>query len=543
MPDLVALEWEHNQIVGVLAAVTPGRVQLRQCFVIPQVDRSAAGAAPAEGWLKAALAQNRVIFSGEAQVVLPRDEAFVRRLELPDTPDEELASMVRFQMGAKSSVSIDEQYLDYLPLVKRTELPGREVIAVTVGRPVVDTIRQECTASGLNLTAVGLTAVAVAELVARAEANLPADRAGATLVVGRHGDRLEISVFRNSSLLFSHSARLNQDPEGTEPQSIVPEVSRALVALRGAISDVKIEQAWTLVGLQEHELLAAALQRRLSCDVQPLDPFNWVETESGGQWPAAGLRSAFAGPIGLLLARAEARAPGIDFLNPRKTVVKRDNRRQKLILAGAGAGALAAALIGMQVSRVNSLEGDIETLQYEDSQLATAIKGGQSAVNSLALVEKWQSDQVDWLSQLKDLTERMPPRDRIYLESLTLAVRSGNQPARIVANGFAREKKDGMELASALHSSDRYRVLPHVSTTSTADSYYPWRIEGQEIYLNDPKKTDKGSPRPASAARPGDKAAGPPGAPTRSATDPPVGDGAGSDATRGDSAGKKESQP
>src|SRR5207237_9898533 len=136
---------------------------------------------------------------------------------------------------------------------------------------------------------------------------------GASLVVARHGNRVEISVLRRGHLLFAHSARLYAEATGQEAQAIVAEVSRALVALRGAIADVKIGRAWTLVSAAEHEQLAESLNRRLSCEVLPLDPFAWVERDPGVAHAVAD-RSLFAGPIGMLLARSDPRVPGIDFL-------------------------------------------------------------------------------------------------------------------------------------------------------------------------------------------------------------------------------------
>ncbi|MCY2967968.1 MAG: hypothetical protein NT069_30790 [Planctomycetota bacterium] len=491
MPDTLALEWEHEQIAGVLATVSAGHVRVKQSFLIPRTGGGASTDAIPADWLKSELSKKGISYSGEVLVTLPRDDAFVRRLELPDTPDNELPTMVRFQMGAKSSMAMDEQCLDFLPLVRRTEMPGRDVLAATVSKQLVESIRIQCQGAGATLASVGFTPAAVAELVARAELHLPSDRNGVSLVVGRFGRRLEISVFRTGALLFSHSARLNQDPDAVEQQSIVPEVSRALVALRGAIADVKIEHAWMLVGPTEQEVLATALQRRLSCEVQPIDPLAWLDRDGSTGIPEENIRSQFAGPIGMLLGRSDPKVIGIDFLNPRKTVVKKDNRKQRLIMAGVGVGTLVATLLGAQFFRLGNLDSDIEGLTNRGMQLDAEIKKGKPTDNALALVETWQGEGVDWLGQFGDFTQRMPATDRMYLESLQFT-KLNNQPAKIVAHGFAREKKDVMALASGLHTSDRYRVKPYLATQSQTDSYYPWKIDGQEILLNEPKKEKGG---------------------------------------------------
>ena len=84
----------------------------------------------------------------------------------------------------------------------------------------------------------------------------------------------------------------------------------------------------------------------------------------------------------------------------------------------------------------------------------------------------------------------MPATDRLYLESLQL-VHTNNQLPKIVAHGYAREQKDVRELSSGLHTSDRYRVMPYQAARSNADTYYPWKIDGQEILLAAPSKEAK----------------------------------------------------
>ena len=81
-------------------------------------------------------------------VTLPRDEAIVKRLELPEVGDAELPVMVRFQAGAKSSVALDELALDFIPLPRRSEVPGREVLTATVPKQTMDEILAVCRSGG-----------------------------------------------------------------------------------------------------------------------------------------------------------------------------------------------------------------------------------------------------------------------------------------------------------------------------------------------------------------------------------------------------------
>ncbi|MFM8582425.1 MAG: hypothetical protein ACKOFW_13095, partial [Planctomycetaceae bacterium] len=346
------LEWDHDQVAGVAAQVEGGRATVRQFFTLP---RKLSGSEPLPGdWLRGELSRLGVAVPAETLVSIPRDDAFLRRLELPEAPAEELPGMVRFQVGAKSSVAIDEQSLDFLPLPRQGEIPGCDVLAATAPLTLLETIRQQVAGAGSTLRFAGLSPALCAEWLARAESQLPATRDGISLLVSRHGTRLEISAFRAGLLLFSHAARLAGE-EGGEPQSIVPEVSRALVALRSAMSDAKFDRAWMLVPAADQQVLGPALERRLGCDCQPLGFATASELQLPTILPDEPLQSQFAGPLALLLTRGSPRVPQIDFLDPRKTVVKPDNRGKQLKWAGAAAGALAASLLVGHTWRLWSL--------------------------------------------------------------------------------------------------------------------------------------------------------------------------------------------
>jgi Tfp pilus assembly PilM family ATPase len=491
MAELLSLEWEHEEVRGVLADVTAGRVRVERTFVIAKPTTSASSSGPLQiEWLRPELARLGLA-AGQVLVALPRDEAIVKRLELPEVPDDELPVMVRFQAGAKSSVALDELALDYIPLPRRSDVPGREVLMATVPRQTMDEVQTVCRTAGLEPVMIGLTAAAVAEFVARAESRADTAASGASLVVARHGNRIEISMLRRSHLLFSHSARLSEAATGQEAQAIVAEVSRALVALRGAIADVKIERAWTLVSASEHEQLAESLHRRLQCEVQALDPFTYVERDPRVA-DAVADRSLFAGPIGMLLAKADPRVPSLDFLSPRRPAVKRDDRKRRMIMAGAGAAALVLLLGFAHWLRLGSLDTTIESLNDEEVRLNKQIADGAPTKASSDLVAQWVNDGEEWLDELPELTSRMPGTDRVYLKKLRCQPKVGVAGfATFNLDGFAREEKDALNLNERfLATEDRYLGLPVTERAETKTEYYKAYFE-KEIRLLPPGKTGK----------------------------------------------------
>jgi Tfp pilus assembly PilM family ATPase len=495
MSEILALDWDHEQVCGVLAHVAAGRVRVRRTLVLPRPADSVSGSGPVSwDWLRAQLIQQG-ISGGQVAVTLPRDEVVVKRLEVPDSSDDELPTIVRYQAGAKSSIPLADLSLDFIPLPRRSEIPGREVLMATVTQATIAEIRTLCESAHLQLLNIGLTPVAVAELVTRAAAG-ETDLQGESLVIGRHGGRVEISVLSGPHVLFSHSARLYEGSSGQEPQAIVAEVSRALVALRGSVPDVKITQAWTLAGPAEHEQLSETLEKRLDCQPRRLDPFTMVDWE-GPATVADFDKPLFAGPLGMLLAHADPKVPGLDFLAPRQPVIRKDNRRRMMILAGLGVGLILGTLVAGRWRQLSDLSDQIAQLSTKERQLTQVLKRGEPTLASLHLIDQWQQGETPWLDELLNFTKHMPDTEHIYLNSLTLEPEFGASAARIKSEGFARQRDDIMGLnQSFLSEENRYRVLPHGARASTTDADYPWRFESEVLLLEAPPPAGE-SPPPA----------------------------------------------
>lgn len=528
MSELLAIEWEHEHLCGVQAQVSPGHVRIERTFVIRKPHASTSGSGPLQlEWLKPEL-MKLGIAGGQVLVALPRDEAIVKRLELPEVADGELPVMVRFQAGAKSSVALDELALDFVPLPKRSEVPGREVLMATVPRQTMDEIQSVCKSAGLEPVVIGLTAAAVAEFVARAETAADAAAAGASLVVARHGNRIEISMLRRSHLIFSHSSRLSEAATGQEAQAIVAEVSRALVALRAAIADVKIERAWTLVSASEHEQLAESLHRRLLCEVRALDPFTSVDRDPAVA-DAVADRSLFAGPIGMLLAKVDPRVPGLDFLSPRRPEVKRDMRKTRLIQAGAGSLALALLLGGLHWHRLSSLDAEIQELNASENDLNMKLKAGEPEAAASAEVAKWDAEGEDWLEELAELNAQMPSREKAYLRHLRADPRTGAvEFATIHLEGYARDQQEALRLNELFLAPGERRLGLTVkegpeTQQEKKQEYYPWTFQ-KDIRIYPGK------------APPGAKSVKPPAAKTAAPAASPA-------AAKAGSAGDRPDQP
>jgi hypothetical protein len=171
-------------------------------------------------------------------------------------------------------------------------------------------------------------------------------------------------------------------------------------------------------------------------------------------------RALFAGPIGMLLARFDAKAPAIDFLSPRRPPVKRDSRKRNVVLAGAGAVVVVALLGLAQWQRLNRLDGDIEVLNQAEDSLNRELAQMKPTTDAAALVAEWDDKGVDWLEEIVELTNRMPSTDKVYLERIDFKPRNGTAPPVIHIAGFARTREEGMGLNPRFAADNHFKGLP-----------------------------------------------------------------------------------
>ena len=127
MSDRLFIHWNADGIDGCDAQSGRGKGRVHTCFSFPYpVDdeghplepvsgRNAAAAAEMGSWLRERVKQTG-IKSSEVSVLLPRNDCFVRRLELPQVPANELPDLVRMQAASICSTPVEDLAIDFLPL-------------------------------------------------------------------------------------------------------------------------------------------------------------------------------------------------------------------------------------------------------------------------------------------------------------------------------------------------------------------------------------------------------------------------------------------
>ena len=265
MSEYLALDWDDQQLLGLDAQVASESLHVRKCVRFEwKADARPSEHTEAAGKQLRAELDRAGIGATHVLVSLPREEAIVRLLELPECTDDELPELVRLQAATRSAVPLDRLLLDFLPLPRIVGVAGRRVLMVTLGKPAADRIQAVLTAAGLQATAIHLSAIGAAEVVAHQPRAVAEDSDLAALIVSRSASRVEITAIARNQILFMHGATVSAHlpPEAIIAQ-ILAETSRATVALSQAAPGSRIASGWIFGSTTELAGLPEAFRQRL----------------------------------------------------------------------------------------------------------------------------------------------------------------------------------------------------------------------------------------------------------------------------------------
>jgi Tfp pilus assembly PilM family ATPase len=474
MPNYLALEWGRAGIRGLDAEVSGDVVQIRSSFTHAWPAELGVSNDP-EGvglWLKSQLQE---LGAGDRRlmVLVSREDAAMRLLALPEASDEALPDLVRYQMGARSSVPLDQLAFDYLPLISSAPQGGRQVQTASVPNRLLQHIKTCAEVAGLDLRFVGVTTVAFGEAITRAELarGLSVDRK--RLVVCVVGEQLEVALWRGNDLLFSHVSR------AADSDTVLVEVQRALMSHESVAGKDAIARVWLIAPPESKAELQNTLANRLSCDVVVFEPLRDVQ--------AAGLTGdvgAYVASLGALLASGQSTIPAIDFLNPRRRVAK--PVRTKTIAVVAVGVLLLLLTTAYLTSRLylSSLDGRIAEKENSIRKQDEYLRQGEPTRETMAVLSSWESRQVDFLEQMKRIGAELPGTQRVYLESWRFDLATGEALATTEATGFARERQDAERATQRLAEQAGFRVRPNPIGTAGSDPEYPilFQLDAEMVF-------------------------------------------------------------
>jgi Tfp pilus assembly PilM family ATPase len=403
---------------------------------------------------------------------VPRAMAVLRTLQVPATEDvREIASMVHYQVAKDLPFSIQDAVIDFKvqgpaaaakpepPAGKTSESAEKKesgtamqsrlsVLVAAVKREHLEAYRSSTRAAGLRLAALGLRSYAHARCVQACNLIRPDE---SVALISLRPDEVIIDVLRDQSLAFSRVAPVKQphSDEDEEAEAVATSGASARQAgsqnteqdeeteAAGFASAVTIEVVRSLhsyestagsksvrhvvvAGSTGHELkVVEALRQRLSIECELLDPAAALGLPESQRQHAPGALAAF----GLGLGVNDPAGLPFDFLHPKKPAPPPLSRRTKGLAAAAAASvvliALLAVLHRVKQNRLAEQQTVLAQLTQEKQQRPLY----QQTVAQYKVVRDWVNEEISWLDYLAHLSTNLPPREEVYLNSISTSAR------------------------------------------------------------------------------------------------------------------------
>lgn len=470
MSDLLAIHWDKRRLRAVEVSIG-STVRVGSAYMIDVPET------PTGNWLRDALRKHGAT-ARQSVICVSREDAILRQLELPDTPDDELPSLVHFQASARSTTPLDQLLLDYLPLPRRSGSTQRDVLLATVQRATVDPIRASLAEAGTELSSVTLSSFALAEFILRAEDALGRHPKASRLVVLADSNRLEVVLLHHQQPLVSHIVRPPLDDNGRAIASkAAADISRVLVPVQPWLVDSPVERIWVVAEAGEWDGLDKLLGDRWNCPVERLNAQSSLKIRDLDLSKFNESIVSFAPVLGLALSRLHARGPGFDLLHPRQPKPKQDPRKWQMAIGSAAALLVIAFATFLYQSSMSSLNGKITAASNELESLTSKSKRGEPERKAAMLIEDWRTHDVNQLQQFVELNELMQGTKRLYIADYNFGPATGEAIARLHAIGNSRDRVDWQQLAQRMADTQRFRLKPRETSQQSRDTDYPSRFE------------------------------------------------------------------
>ena len=396
-------------------------------------------------------------------VAIGRGRAELRNLQLPPVPEDELPDMVQMQAMRAFASAGDNAAIDFLITEQSNE--GVNLIAAAVAPNELTEIRHTCSYAAVEVERICLRPLGAVALHQHfASSNHQTKN---LVLVDLLANDAEIVITQHGTVKSIRTVRM---PSGSSRSRLLTsEIKRSLVSCgEDACPDLLVLWGDAVVHQEDVDSLSKAFE----FPVQVIDPFDWTQVDAMAKDEIPDHSGRFAPLIGLLAADLTHPERLIDFLNPRRRYEAPPNRFKKTVLAGIPIA--AAALLGFFVfDQFRALDSQIESLKNENSAMQPGVDRALRSISRTEKVDNFLDGDVNWLNELKRLSEEMPSSEDLIVKSINIAAdpRAGGGKLSVV--GSVKHPKVIDQFENSLRD-QHHRVLGDGAKEDTDSKEYRW---------------------------------------------------------------------
>lgn len=414
---IIALELNGNQLLVAAARLAGKRLQIQSAFGIPIEDIN--DEVQIGERLSAGLTQHNLKVN-YAIVVVPRSEVEIRELSLPPAPDNELPEMVKFMARTEFAALNDNWLLDFVPAGSDPNAP-RKVLASGLAPKRHQKISKICETAGIKLKHIVLRPF---ESLGLLQSSLT-DGQG-SLIVDLDIDQIDMIISNGKDVVATRTVRVPAG--GDRVKGLFLEIKRTIVSADELLKGREVKEVVIIGDTQDDQPLSETIKERLQTNVKLVRPFDLVSLPSNFQVPPEPAR--YSALIGALVQQSDQTRHAIDFLNPRRPVVRTDARKKAMLYGGLAAAVLLFSLMlgfWMLYSQRQDIAGLTERLQQvvERNEGNDKRPGVDEITSKVRRLDEWMFSDYNWLDEIKLLSQNMKTPDDTITDRFQGQLKSG----------------------------------------------------------------------------------------------------------------------
>ncbi len=442
--DVTALDIDQRmlRVVQVATGKTPGSTRVKRVEVIPVPGEEFDLANPQKvgEWIARQL-KSLHISPGTVVMAARRGEAVLKELLLPPLKDAgEMASMVHMRAARELPFPEKDAVIDFtvtkVPTKKELQSAKKEAIPATPdtkAHVVVAAVRRETVnhyqaiaeAAGLTLTGLALRPLASFRALKACVPEINGD-AVALISVRRH--EVDVDILIDGRLVFSRELSVNlEEPEDVTEAAgqdcitqAAKEIIRCLHSYEGSEAFKPLEHLYVAGGTGLEDNLRDIIRSQTDIDCKRMPPPTGVRLPKERETDATRALTA----LGLALGFVDERGLAVNFLAPKRPVLRRNQGRAKWLLSVVILLALFVFLFGarsklaeeyeVKLSGANGLISTHSILAKREKDIGRWTRKNADSIRS------WHGANRHWLEHVAFLSSVIPQCDQIYLLKINM---------------------------------------------------------------------------------------------------------------------------
>ena len=493
---IAVVHWDREQIYFLVVSLKSKSLTEEDIGSISYADAGTPLLALANHFRERSISVQRLV------VLLSRPELDLPTLNLPPAEDSELPSLIASEVEQQLGETDEPPIVDFhvVANLKTDRFVGNQVLVFALPAKELSSLQKQVAAAGFRLAAICSRHLAPLGLLRRLSIS------NETLAVAIHlyTGEVELAVCRGAEPILLRTIRLSTDDPARVAEQIWMEMQRCLTLLPQETAELQL--GWYVFTTSDAaRQVARALEERGESSIHTIDPL--------ADWEFKAARKADAEAIdreagdSTITSAANAGAAW-DFVNnvlpvnllAPKQAPKPKNPMHRWAAIGTGAASVLGIAAYFLLSDVWQLQIELDTLQRELDNTKKVTAKYQEKSDQVLAVQTWLADQVDWLSELNELSSRLPDGQDATVRRLTASTSATS--ATIDLSVQVADQEFISQLESRIRSAKYGATSKQISQNQNA-AEYPWQFETRVSFPIELQKQNAYGPRQTRASADG----------------------------------------